>query len=261
MTMKKLLLSFLPALIALVLVVSPLASLAQTTDEDFQNAVRQLRESRQGFKDARAQERNEASQESKAKGQAQREAVQQRRAAAQGKMEEKRKETLLRLVDIQIKHLGRTKERVERMPNITDALKIQLAIEIDSNIQKVNDQKAKVESASGREAIKALAKEIRDLFKSYRVTVKSIVDAIHASRANVATAKAEERAAAIKAKVQELKQQGKDTTEIEVELEDAEGDIDDAEDAIGRKAFKEANEDLKGAYQKFRSIAEKAKRL
>ena len=261
MTMKKLLLSFLPALIAFVLVVSPLAGLAQTTDEDFKNAISQLRDSRQGFKDARAQERNEASQEGRAKGQAQREAAQQRRAAAQGKMEEKRKETLLRLVDIQVKHLERTKERVQGMPNITDALRTQLAAEIDFNIQKVNDQKVKVEGVSGREEIKALAKEIRDFFKSYRVNVRSIVDAIHASRANIATAKAEERASAIKAKVQELKQQGKDTTEIEVELEDAEGDIDDAEDAIGRKAFKEANEDLKGAYQKFRSIAEKAKGL
>ena len=260
MTMKKLL-PVLPALIALVLIVSPLTGLAQTTDEDFQNAVSQLRESRQGFKDARAQEINEASQEGRAKGQAQREAAQQRRATAQEKMEEKRKETLLRLVDIQVKHLERTKERVQRMPNITDNLKAQLVTEIDSNIQKVNEQKAKVQSASGREAIKALAKEIRGFFKSYRVNVRSIVDAVLASRANIAAAKAEERAAAIKAKVQELKQQGKDTTEIEVELEDAEKDIDDAEDAIGRKSFKEANEDLKGAYQKFRNIAQKAKGL
>ena len=259
--MKKLLLSFLPALIAFVLVVSPLAGLAQTTDEDFQNAISQLRESRQGFKDAKAQEINEASQEIRAQGQAQREAAQQRRAVAQQKREEKRKETLLHLVDIQVKHLERTKERVQRMPNITDDLKAQLATEIDSNIQSVNDQKAKVESTSGREEIKALAKEIRAFFKSYRASVKSIVDAIHASRANIAAAKAEERAATIKAKVQELKQQGKDTTEIEIELEDAEENINDAEDAIGRKAFKEANEDLKGAYQKFRSIAEKAKGL
>lgn len=261
MTMKKLLLSFLSALIALVLVVSPLTGLAQTTDEDFQNAVGKLRAARQAFKDAKTQEINEASQESRAQGQALREAAQQRRAAAQERMEERRKETLLRLVDIQVKHLERTNERVQRMPKITDDLKTQLAAEIASDIQSVNDQKAKVESASGREEIQALAKEIRAFFKSYRETVKSIVDAVLASRANIAATKAGERAAAIKAKVQELKQQGKDTTEIEVELEDAEEDINDAEDAIGRKAFKEANEDLKGAYQKFRNIAEKAKGL
>ena len=59
------------------------------------------------------------------------------------------------------------------------------------------------------------AKEIRDIFKSYRDTVKQIVDAIHASRANDAAAKAEERLAAIKAKVEELKAQGKDTSEVE----------------------------------------------
>lgn len=259
--MKKLLLSFLPAMIAFVLILSPSVGIAQTTDDDFQNDLTQLRQSRKGFKDAKAEERNEASQEGKAKGQAKREAAQQKREAARRKMEDKRKETLLRLVDIQIKHWNRVTDRVERMPNITDDLKAQLASEIDAVIQGLNNQKAKVQGVEGREEIKTLAKEIRSSFKSKREVIKSIVDAIHASRANKAAAKAEERAAAIKAKVQELKDQGEDTAELEVELEDAEEDIDDAGDAIGRKAFREANEDLKGAYQKFRNIAQKANNL
>lgn len=261
MTMKKLLLLSLPVLIVFVLIGMPSVSFSQVTDTDFQNALNQLRQSRQGFKDAKAEEKNEASQEGKAKGQAQREAAQQKREAAQQKMEEKRKEVLLHLIDIQVKHWNRTKERVDRMPNITDELKAQLATEIDAVIQQLDGKKAEVQSVEGRETIKALAKEIRDFFKSKREVVKQIVDAIHASRMNNATAKAEERAAAIKAKVKELKDEGKDTTEIEKELDDAEEDIDDAEDAIGRQAFREANEDLQGAYQKFRNIAQKAKGL
>ena len=259
--MKKLLLSSLPVLIVFVLIGSPSVGFGQTTDADFQNALNQLRESRQGFKDAKAEEKNEASQEGKAKGQAQREAAKQKREEAKKKMEERRKEVLLRLIDIQIKHWNRIKERVDRMPNITDELKAQLAVEIDAVIQQLDSKKAEVQSVEGREAIKALAKEIRDLFKSKREIVKKIVDAIHASRMNNAAAKAEERAAAIKAKVKELKDEGKDTTKIEEELEDAEKDIDDAEDAIGRQAFREANEDLQGAYQKFRNIAQKARGL
>ena len=62
-------------------------------------------------------------------------------------------------------------------------------------------------------------------------------------------------------KLQELKGQGKDTTELEEELDAADVDIEEAKEEIGRKEFREANEDLQGAYQKFRSIAEKAKGL
>lgn len=259
--MKNLLLSFLPILIAFVLIASPSVGIAQTTDADFQNALSQLRQSRKDFKSAKAQEANGASEVGKAKGQAQREAAQQKREEARQRMETKRKEVLLKLVDIQIKWMNRTKERVQRMPKITDELKTQLTTEIDATIGNLNAEKAKVQGVTGKQAIKDLAKEIRALFKAKHEVVKKIVDAIHASRANQAVAKAEERAAAMKAKVKEMKDEGKDTTEIEADLEDAEEDIDDAQEAIGRKAFREANEDLKGAYQKFRNIAGKAKGL
>ena len=176
-------------------------------------------------------------------------------------MEDKRKQTLLRLIDIQIKHWEKVQARVDRMPNITDDLKTQLSAEIDSAILELNSMTTSVDASEGREAIMELAKEIRELFKSKREIVKNIVEAIHASRLTIAAAKAEDRAAAIKAKILELKANGKDTADIEGDLDSAEEDIDNAQDATGRKAFKEANEDLKGAYQKFRNIAEKAKGL
>jgi len=99
--MKKLLLSFLPILVAFMLVGSPSVGIAQTTDGDFQNALNQLRTERQAFKDAKADERNQAAEERGATAQARREAAQQKRAEAQQRMETKRKEVLLKLVDIQ----------------------------------------------------------------------------------------------------------------------------------------------------------------
>lgn len=259
--MKRLLKLFLATIVALVLVSSPSVGVAQTTDADVQDALNQVRKSKQEFKDAKVQETAEAAEIGKAKGQVQRDAAQQRREEARQRMEDKRKETLLKLIDLQVKHLEKTKERVDRMPNITDALKTQLATEIDADIQALNSKKADVEGTEGKDEIKALAKEIRDFFRSYRDTVKSIVDAIHASRADIAAAKAEARAADIDEKVQELKGQGKNTTELEQELDEADAHIEEAKEEIGRKEFKEANEDLKGAYQKFRSIAEKAQGL
>jgi len=260
-TMKKLTFLFLPVLVALLFAGFASVALAQTTDANFQNALTQLRQLRQNFKDAKAQEISGASEEGKAKGQVQRQAAQQKREEARQRMEEKRKETLLKLVDIQIKWLNRVKERVSKMPNISADLKTQLAAEVDTAIQGLNGFKTRIQSASGRDAIRALAKEVRDFFKLKHEIVRKIVDAIHVSRATNSVAKAEERAAAVKAKVQELKNQGKNTAEVETELADAEKKIDDAQEAVGRKAFKETNEDLKGAYQKFRGIATKAKGL
>lgn len=147
------------------------------------------------------------------------------------------------------------------MPNLTAELKNQLASEVDGTVQKLNELKTRLQNASGQEAVKALAKEVRDFFKSKHEVVKKIVEAIHASRATNAVTKAEERAAAIKAKIQELKSQGKNTSELESELSEAEEKIDEAREAIGRKEFREANEDLKGAYQKFRGVVEKVKGL
>jgi len=273
--MKKILLSFFPVLVAVVLTGSPSVGIAQATPEaiplsrdaagqadgDFSNALNQLRQSRQDFKSEKTKEANETAEVGKAKSQVQREAAELKREQARTRMEDKRKEVLLKLVDIQIKWMNRTKERVQRMPNITDELKAQLVVEVDKAIQNLNGEKAKIEAASGRDSIKALAKEIRQLFKSNHEVVKEIVDAIHASRANYAIAKAEERSAAIEEKIKELKNKGKSTDEVESELKDAQEDIDGAQDATGRKAFKEASEDLKGAYQKFRSIAGKAKGL
>lgn len=259
--MKKLSLQFAPVLISLMVAGMPLAGIAQTTDVDFQNALTQLRQARQTFKDAKVQENNERQQAAGEKNQAKRQQVEQRRAEAQKKREEHRKTVLLHLIDIQIKHLNRTKERVGRMPNIESSLKTQLNTEIDKNIQKLNDEKTKVQNATTVEELKTLAKEIRDIFKSYREVIKQIVDAIHASRATAAVAKAEDRVTVIKANIAELKAKGKDTSSLEADLNDAGKKIDEAREAVGRKIFKESNEDLKGAYQKFRGIAEKAKGL
>lgn len=257
--MKKLVFVFLPVLAVSFLYAS--VGVAQTADADFKNALDQLRQSRQDFKDSKAQEGSATAEEDKAKNQAARQVAWQKRAEAQKQMEDKRKEALTKLVDIQITWMNRTKERVQKMPNISADLKTQLVSEVDVTVQKLNDLKSLIQNASGRDAIKALAKEVRDFFKSKHEIVKKIVDAIHASRAHNAVAKAEERVAAVKVKVQELKGQGKNTAEVESELEDAEKKIDEAQEATGRKVFREASEDLKGAYQKFRDIATKAKGL
>jgi hypothetical protein len=259
--MKKTKLSILS--LAIIAVLAGLASvgIAQTTDADFENSLNQLRQERQAFRDAKKQEEAEKKQGAKEKEQEKRQQAEQLRAEAEKKRDEKRKTVLLRLIDIQIKHFNKTNDRVQKMPNITDDLKAQLEKEIDDAIKKLEGKKLEVENLAGKEEIKKLAAEVKDLFKTHREIVKNIVEAIHSSRADRAVFIAEDRVDAIKTKVKELKNEGQNTIELDNNLEIAEKEISDAKNNISRKAFKEANEDIKGAYQKFREIAEKAKKF
>lgn len=260
--MKKRILSILSLAIVAVLAGSlSVSGIAQTADTDFENSISQLRQERQTFKDAKKQEETEKQQMAKEKVQAKRQQAEQRRVEAENKREEKRKAVLLSLIDIQIKHFNRTNDRVQKMPNITDDLKAQLENEIDSVIGILEGKKTEIESLTGKEKIKESAREIKDLFRAHREIVKKIVETIHSSRSDKAISTAEDRATAIQAKIKELKDKGQNIGELDNDLENAEKEISDARDNIGRKAFKEANEDLKGAYQKFREIAEKAKKF
>jgi len=253
--------TILSTIAVLSLLVVPALTSAQPTDRGFKNDLDALRTSRQELKETKVQEAQERAAELSETVEARKAAALQRREDAQERMEAKRKEVLLKLIAIQIKHLERTQERVNRMPNISDELKAELALEIDGDITTLNGFVSQGEAVEGRDEIKELAGEVRTFFKSYRERVTSIVETIHASRLTDAVLKAETRLAAVKEKVAALKAQGKNTTSLEADIEDAGEGIDDAQEEIGRQAFREANEDLKGAYQTFREIAQKAQGL
>lgn len=259
--MKKISYIFLPAIISMVFAGAPSAGFAQTANNEFKNTVNKLLQTRQEFKDKKAQEGNAEVEESKAKTQAERLTAQQKRVEAQKSKEEKRKEVLLKSVEIQINWMNRTKERVNKMSNIEAALKTDLNTKIANYIAELEKEKTKVNAATTAEALKTLAVEIRNLFKSQHDIVKQIVDAIHDSQEVKALSKAEDRAAAIKAKLEELKAAGKNVSALEVDLENAKKKIEDARLKIGQKEYESANDILKNVYQIFRSIADKAKSL
>lgn len=236
-------------------------SIAQTDGADLQNSINQLRQERKSFKDEKAKEASERQQAAKEKSQAKRKEAEVRRADAEMKMEENRKIVLLRLIEVQIKHLDKTNNRVQKMPNISSELKIQLKAEIESAKTVIGAKRVEVADATGKDAIKKLAKEIKDLFKTKREIVKKIVDAIHASRADKAVEVASERSAAIKKNIQELSDAGENTEQIESDLLDADNNIAGARKEIEKKNFNDANESLKNAYEKFKDIAKKMKGL
>ena len=262
-------LSLVSLVVSLSVIVAPSIVVAENSSttaiknikSETKDALEQMRKERQNFKDAKAQEVKAKSEEVKSKIQAEKENLKKKTEDAKKKMEEKRKETLLKLVDVQIKHWGNVKERVQNMPNITGELKTQLASEIDAGVQKLNDFKVKIQTVQTKEEIQALAKEVKDFFKTKQDVVKKIVEAIHMSQAKNIESKAEERLSAIKAKIEDLKSKGKDVSELEKEITEAETKITQSAEKISGKSFKEANEKIKSAYENFKEIAKKARGL
>ena len=246
--------------IVLIMGILPSVSRAQTAGDDLKETITELRDERQKFKDAKAKEMSERKQSLEEKTQLKRQQLETRRAEAEKRREEHRKTVLLRLIDVQIKHLENTKARVGKMPNIDASLKTQLEAEIDKEVQKLNEEKAKVQNAGTPAELKALAEEIKGLFKSYRETVKKIVDAIHSSRLTNAIGKAEDRLSAIKAKLDELKNQGKDISGLQGNLDNAGEKISEARSNVTQDIAK-AMQALKDAYKKFRDIADGAKNI
>lgn len=236
-------------------------TVAQTAESDLQTSLTRMRQERQAFRDVKAQESNERKLASTEATKAKRREAEERRAEAERNMEDKRKTVLLNLIDVQIKHLDKTNERVQRMPNISDELKAQLKTEIESAKGVINEKKAEVQKAVGKAEIKSLAKEIKDLFKTRRDIVKKIVDAIHASRVSNAVKTAEKRSEVAKAKIKELQYTGADTAVLEENLVDADNNIAKAKQKTEEGVLDEANESLKNAYVNFQDMAKKMKNL
>lgn len=230
---------------------------AQNAASSVEASLVQLRKDREDFKSSKLLEEAKIAEIAKEKIAAKRKLIEAKREELRITKEEKRKAVLIRLLDIQIKQLKNTKERVAKMPNIKEDLKTSLNTKIDSAIAELNAEKTKVQNATASDDLKKLAKEIKDLFKSKREIVKAIVDAILASVADKNITTAENRLAELTAKIAELKAAGQDTTALDNLLTIAEGKIAATKTKAGRKELKEAVNDLKEAYKNMKSITGK----
>ncbi len=237
-------------------VVSDCSAGANTPVIDIKNHLRQLRADLKAFSDNKKQEESEKAAAAKEKVAAKRKIIEARREESRIKKEEKRRTVLIKLIDIQIKQLENTKERVAKMPNISVELKTQLNASIEA-AAAVLTKKADVADAATPEQMKELAKEIKELFKSKRDIVKQIVDAILASKADKAIVAAEGRLVEIKAKIAEMKTAGQDVADLESLLAIAQEKISAAKTKAGKEELKGAINDLKEAYKNMKSAVEK----
>lgn len=225
--------------------------------DDIQDSLVQLRKDKEDFKNNKLQEESEKALIAKEKNISNRKVIEARQEEARKAKEEKRKIVLTRLIDIQVKQLENTKERIAKMPNIKEDLKTSLNDEIDGMIAELNTEKMILEAITAPEDLKAFAQELKDLFKTKRDIVKQIVDAIMASKSEKITTDATGRLTEIKAKIAALKADGQDTAALDSLLAAAQAKIAAASTKIGKKDLKNAINDLKEAYKDMKSVVEK----
>ncbi|MBU4580086.1 hypothetical protein KKB43_03650 [Patescibacteria group bacterium] len=230
------------------------------TGDNLQDSLTQLRKDRDDFKNNKLQEKTKNANATKEKVASKRKLIEAKQEELRLKKEEKRKAVLVRLIEIQIKQMENTRERVAKMSNISVELKTQLNASIDAAVAVLTAKKAEAVAAATSEQMKELAKEIKELFKTKRDIVRQIVDAILASRADKAIVAAEGRLTELKAKIAEMKIAGQDTAALDNLLAIAQGKISAAKTKAGKEDLKGVINELKEAYRNMKILMEKAEK-
>lgn len=241
--------------------ISDLSEDDKKSKDTLENSLARLRFDKENFKKNKQEEDREKANFLKEKSVSKKKMVQERIETAKKNKENKRKEILIHLIELEIKHFNNIGERVAQIPNLNIEIKSRLKAETENAVKILTDQKAKIRSATGDEIIKKLVQETKELFKKHREIVRKIISEIQISRENHLISRAEDRVLTIEKKINEIKSRGKNTSELEAVLVDARRDIDLAKEKSNQKLFKEANDLLKNAYDKFKSIVEKSRNL
>ncbi len=129
------------------------------------------------------------------------------------------KEYLKTVINVFISKLETVKKWVSNNPAIADADKTKIISEIDADISWLKSELGSIDTATLSQ-IKEKAKEIREYWRNHKSTIKRIVGQIHAARINFMIDKAEDFSEKISLKIEELKNAGIDTTELEKMLND-----------------------------------------
>lgn len=173
----------------------------QAAQKSYQNAVGAYTSARQGFLSAK-----DKYQQSK-------------NAQDKTTLEQKAKEFLSNAVTAVIRRLEALRNKIEHMPNISEADRAALIAEIDNELNWLKDRQTKISIATPVQ-LKEEAKTVREYWKNIRVVVKRVTGEAMAARINAVIAKADGFSVRISAKITELKAAGKDTAQLEVWLAD-----------------------------------------
>lgn len=134
-------------------------------------------------------------------------------------LEDMAKNYLEKAVSSLAKRLESIKIWISNRRSISEEDRDKIIAEINKDTNWLNERALKIESATPQQ-IKEEAEEIRNYWKNHRASVKRITGKIQAARINYIIAKGENISERISQKINELKDAGKDTAQLELWLED-----------------------------------------
>ena len=140
------------------------------------------------------------------------------------------KEMVSNSIKLLINHLEQIKESVNENENFADEEAASISTEIDVKIKALQELSAKLESAATKEEIKAIAKEVQQLWKNYKEKAK--LHALHVANARVrgVVEKSEKVEAKFQCVLDSLEEQGKDVSSLDALVEKYNEKLADAQE-------------------------------
>jgi len=191
-------------------------------------------------------------------------------------------EFLKKEISAMIKYLEALKNRVTNMNKMDEGDRAFILAKINENIAWLQGKQAEIDGASA-DKLKTISQEVKDYWKNIRVASRKMTGQILASRIKFLIGKAELMATKLEAKIQELKQAGKDTAKLEELLADFKTKIASAKSSYeqakakfaaisskdnvvqlfqeGHKLIKEANQYVKQAHKDLIQLVRRIKQL
>lgn len=133
---------------------------------------------------------------------------------------EKAKNFLLKADQTAIKYLKMVRKKVETTSGLTEAERQASLNEIDSDISWLTEKQAEIQTATTKEELKTLASQVKNHWQKVRADVKRITGQILAAKANKVIARLEEIGKRIETGINQAKNAGRDTPQLEAWLAD-----------------------------------------
>lgn len=206
-----------------------------------------------------------------------------RRANDSNETFQRAKDFLLRADEAMIGHIEVVKARVDSSEVLSEEDKQDILDELDGYITWLEDKQPEIEAATTKEELVDIAQAVRDKWLEIRGSVKKIAGLMLSAKIDRILERGENVSARVDARIQELKEKGVDTSELEALLDDFNEkldlakekneaakekfreieDIKDADQLLreGHEFIKEANSYLREAYSDLRDIVREMRSL
>ena len=208
---------------------------------------------------------------------------------------QKAKDFLVKADETMIKYLNMLKAKAETVAGITESERQQILNEINSDLAWLEQHKPQIPNATTKEQLTDHGKQMQLHWIKVRIHAKRLAGKILIYRINATIAEGDKIGSDIEARIQKLKDQGKDTSKLETWLADFENNLNLAKqkrdaaivkydqigtagattlsqlnteleeaDALlrdGHNFIKDANQYVRAAYKDLKDIAKELKTL